>query len=84
MKYKVLRPLRWRQRDYERGETIIPKTDDEAQRCQLLVDSGFLAPTVSDELLRNLQSVGVFMPPRVHQISTASNNVKQEGEKENG
>lgn len=88
MRYQVLRKLRWGLRNYRRGDTLIPKNHDEEYRCRILVDTGFLAPLVSDQLLKNLQSAGVQVNPRVRPISKASevyNNVKQpKGEKDNG
>jgi len=85
MKYQVLRKLRWRQRNYRRGDTLISKNQDEDYRCRILVDTGFLAPLVSDQLLKNLQAAGVRVNPRVRPVSVASNSVKQsKGEKDNG
>jgi len=85
VKYKVLRRLRWRGKNYERGEILIPKSQDEAYRCEILSETGTLAPIVSDALLKNLQSAGVRVGQRVQAVSRAFDDVKQQtGGNENG
>lgn len=71
MKYKVLRKFRWRQKDLTRGDIVMPRTAEEERRCGILVRSGFLAAQVSDELLKNLGSVGIRVDRRAQPVSKA-------------
>ena len=87
MKYQVLSKIRWREKNYDVGEIITPRSADEEHRCKLLAGSGRLATIVEDSLLKNLQAVGGFPPnarvrPVTH-VSNSVNSVKQEGGKKN-
>jgi hypothetical protein len=82
VKYQVLSKMRWREKNYERGDIISPRCADEEYRCKLLADSGRLALIVEDSLLKNLQAVGGIRPnTRVKPITHVSNGVKQKEEK---
>jgi hypothetical protein len=72
LKYQVLRKLRWRGKNYQRGDVLTPRNQDEEYRCNILVETGFLAPAVSDELLKNLAAAGVRVGQRVRRISEVS------------
>lgn len=82
MKFEVRRPFRWRQKELQRGDIITPRNSDEERRCTILAESRMLVPVVSDELLKNLASVGVSVKT-LRAVTELSNTVKQREEEDN-
>ena len=59
MQYQVRRPFRWREKNLQREDTLIPKGNEEAFRANQLAISGFLVPVLESEFVDSLQAAGV-------------------------